>query len=215
MHLSVSQAAVVLDKTPRQVRYMIRQEQLSAVRQGKSWRIDSASLPLSDEAKQALLERVGEARETFEAALAPAAQAVADISGQEAPPADEPKTERYSVRKLLAFQAAEQVYGEMQGEATEVLEARHVLFQAVVQLTQGCHAFRSEEKATHFRSARSLAAESAARLYLSRASSAADWAHQLEQEVIPKIGGLVAAHEKRRRRNRFQALRPQEKRNSS
>ncbi len=75
MHLSVSQAAVVLDKTPRQVRYMIRQEQLSAVRQGKSWRIDSASLPLSDEAKQALLERVGEARETFEAALAPAAQA--------------------------------------------------------------------------------------------------------------------------------------------
>lgn len=109
MHLSVAQAAVVLDKTPRQVRYMIRQQQLSAVRQGKSWRIDSASLPLDDEAKEALLRRVGEARETFEAALAPAAQAVADISGQETE-SDESKSERYSVRKLLAFQEAEQIY---------------------------------------------------------------------------------------------------------
>ncbi len=48
MQLSVTNVATVLGKSSRQVRYMIQQGQLKAVREGKGWRIDADSLPLGE-----------------------------------------------------------------------------------------------------------------------------------------------------------------------
>lgn len=190
MQLSVAEAATVLGKTPRQIRYLIRQGHLQAKRQGKSWQIDSDSLPLGDAARQALAERLDTARKTVDAALAPVAKALGA-------PAE--AAERYSVRKLLAFETGCRLYQELVSGSLRAEPAQQALFEGLVQLTQGCHAFRAEEKAGHFREARRQVATATAHLYLCDDEHGADIAARLEQELIPKIGGLVAAQEKGRR----------------
>ncbi|MEE8524949.1 MAG: helix-turn-helix domain-containing protein [Thermoanaerobaculia bacterium] len=188
MQLSVAETATVLAKTPRQVRYMIRQGRLKAERQGKSWRIDSDSLPLGDAERQALKERLDVARGSVDAALEPVAKALdKSAKGEE---------ERYSVRKLLAFETGRRLYQELAAGSASEQPGLQALFDGLVQLTQGCHAFRAEEKAGHFRAARRLVATATAHLFLCGDERGAEVAAKLEQELIPKIGGLVAAQEK-------------------
>ena len=81
MQLSVVEAATVLGKSPRQIRYMIRQGQLEATREGKQWRIEGDSLPLGEAQRRALQERLEKARETFDHALDPVSKALEGSAG--------------------------------------------------------------------------------------------------------------------------------------
>lgn len=80
------------------------------------------------------------------------------------------------------------------------------LLRALILLTRGCHTFHPAEKAGRFLEAREEAATAVAALFL-----AADpdqelrrqVAERIEQELIPKLTGLIAMHEKRSRRSRF------------
>ena len=68
-----------------------------------------------------------------------------------------------------------------------------------------CHAYRREEKARCFSEARRLAATATAHLFVAQDVRGETFAARLEQELIPKIGGLIAAQEKgRRRSSRFE-----------
>ena len=185
----------MLGKSERQVRYLIRQGKLEAKKEGKRWRIDSDALPLDEAERQRLGQRLDRAREQVESAFAPAAKAVGG-EGE--------ARERYSVRRLAAFEAGRALYRELAAALGEEHEAASLLLQALTELTQGCHAFRPEDKIRAFDEARRLAAAATARLFVATDERGEAFAGRLEQELIPKIGGLVAAQEKgRKRRGRF------------
>lgn len=195
MDLSIREVATVLGKSERQVRYLVRQGSLPARKEANRWRIASEDLPIDDSRRETLRQRLDAARGEIESALDPVAKALAEAGDDKGE-----ANERYSVRRLSAFETGREIYRDLLG-ASVAEPARTALFETLVQLTQGCHAFHSEEKAEHFRSARRHAASAIAHLFLAADEGGEPFGERLEQELIPKISGLVASQEKGRRRS--------------
>lgn len=196
MHLSIAETASLLGRSQRQVRYLIKTEQLKAVKEGGRWRIKSRDLPLTDVQRQALAERSQVARATFERGLEPAARAAGA----------EETTRRYSVTDLFAFQAGEEIYRAACSELGIADPVIGRLYAALELVTRGCHCYHPSEKARRFTEAREEIAAAVAELLLrgdDRQEVRRQLAIRLEQEVIPKLAGLVASYEKRGRRSRF------------
>jgi len=196
MKLSLSEAATVLGKSQRQVRYLISQKRLKAAKEGGRWRIESADLPLTEPQREALSERLGKARQAFEKGLEPAAKSVAD----------EPDRRHFSVRDLGAFQKGEAIYREASPPLGQDDPGCQHLLRALTLLTRGCHTFHPAEKASRFLEAREAAATAVAVLFLATDPDnelRRKVAERIEQELIPKLTGLIAMHEKRSRRSRF------------
>jgi len=82
--LSITEAATLLGKSHRQIRYLIRTGRLPAAKVGSRWRIESATLPLSDAERQELAQRSELARKAFEHALQPAIKAARPEAGEAA-----------------------------------------------------------------------------------------------------------------------------------
>ena len=196
MKLSISEAATVLGKSQRQVRYLISQKRLKAAKVGGRWRIESADLPLTETQREALTERLKKARLAFEKGLEPAAKA---LKGDK-------QRRQFSVRDLGAFQRGEEIYRQaIQSLGPDEPGCGHLL-QALTLLTRGCHTFHPAEKASRFLEAREAAATAVAALLLASDPDdelRRDIAERIEQELIPKLTGLIAMHEKRSRRSRF------------
>jgi excisionase family DNA binding protein len=200
--LSLSEAANVLGKSERQVRYLIKTGHLAAVRDGGRWRIDSADLPLSEAQRASLASRLEVARQAFERGLAPVAKTTGE-KGEEAP---KDSRRQYSVVDLTAFQKGQAVYRDLrQALGAQSLAGRR-FHAALTLLARGCHSFQPAEKAARFTEARDQAAAAVAELLLQEdsAEAARALAERIEQELIPKIAGLVATHEKRSRGARFE-----------
>lgn len=66
MRLTIEQAATKLGKSPRQIRYMSSQGQLSASKQGNMWFIDDASAPREEVRQQVESRRVEQLRGAVE-----------------------------------------------------------------------------------------------------------------------------------------------------
>lgn len=195
MKLSITETATVLGKSERQVRYMIRKGELAAKKEGKRWRIASDDLPLDDRQKERLHARLASAREALEEALEPAAKAVG---------ARGKRGEAYSVSRLAAFEAGAEIYRELAAGQAADTPARDCLQNALLHVARGCHSFHAESKARAFDEARQLAATAVAHLLLPGDGDGLRLAERLEEELIPKLAGLVAANEKRgKRRSRF------------
>jgi hypothetical protein len=191
MKLSLAQTATVLGKSERQVRYLIKLGRLQASKATGTWEIDEADLPLTAEQRTGIGERVEVARQAFEKAVEPAVRATES-------------TATYSVTKLAAFTGGEAVYRELRDQFPAD-PAVPLLFAALEHLTRGCHAFHADEKRRHFREARGLAAAALTHLLLGGQASDGTrraLAERLEQAVLPKISGLIAACEKRARQRR-------------
>jgi hypothetical protein len=92
MRLTIAEAATRLGKSPRQVRYLIQTNRLTAQKFAGAWVVESENLPLSEGQVQALNRRERELRSAVEHAL--------DL------PAGGERAPRYSVRDLKAFQLA-------------------------------------------------------------------------------------------------------------
>ncbi len=204
MKLSISEVATVLGKSERQVRYLIRKGELRAVKEGKKWAVASDDLPLDEGRKARLGERLAAARRALEDGLEPAAKALASGTGTGG--GKETKSEHYSVTRLTAFESGAEIYRQLVQELGDAAPARPYLIDALVEITRGCHRFHAEAKARSFGRARELTAAAVTHLLV-----AADddgrcrrLAGRLEQELIPKLSGLVAANEKGRRRSRFE-----------
>ena len=69
MELSLAEAAVQLGKTPRQVRYLIKQGRLRATKRAGAWLVDSADLTRSDAQVEAALSKQAQLRAAVEEAL--------------------------------------------------------------------------------------------------------------------------------------------------
>ncbi len=209
MKLSIAETATVLGKSERQIRYLIKTGSLRASKEGKRWRIDSADLPISDAERQALVERSQVARTAFEKGLEPVVKAAlsapSDAPAADASAAEETKRS-YSVTDLRAFQAGEAIYREVRRDlGPEEPAARH-LFEALSLLSRGCHCYHPKEKAGRFTEAREQAATAVVALLLYEDEASTErrgFAQRIEQEMIPKVAGLVASYEKRSRQGRF------------
>ncbi|MEM7253287.1 MAG: helix-turn-helix domain-containing protein [Pseudomonadota bacterium] len=192
MKLSLTETSDVLGKSERQIRYMIRAEQLPATKVGGRWEIDSADLPLTDAQRAKLAERA----HTVTSAMTDALESVAKATtGGKARP--------FSVTDFQAFQIGRSVYHDVvDALGPDSLSAQH-LYAALAGLTRGCHAYRPADKAAHFSRAREATADSVTALLVNDHAQATSLATRIEQEVIPKLSALLAAQERRGRRSRF------------
>ena len=100
MKLSLQEAAALIGKTPRQIRYLIKTGKVSAQKKKGRWVIESTSLPLSEGQSKAAAARGEKVREIVEEVIGPTVKA-----GQSA--------KHFSVRDLRAFQRAEPIYREL------------------------------------------------------------------------------------------------------
>ncbi len=200
MKLSLAEAATVLGKTERQVRYLIKTGRLPAEKEGRRWWIESADLPLSERQRQALGERHRAAREAFDKGLEPIAKAAEPAAKKHE------KKRGYSVTDLVAFSTGEEIYRQVSRQLGADDPAPGHLFAALALVARGCHCYHPADKAGRFTEARELAATAVAELLLHSEPEDAPrraLAERIEQELIPKLAGLVASHEKRSRRGRF------------
>jgi hypothetical protein len=202
MRLSLADAAIALGRSQRQIRYMIQTGRLQARKDGGRWVIDSADLPLDAGQRKALQGRVGQARQPLDKCLAPLEKGAKE-------------KRQYSVTDLHAYEVGMGLLRELiWAEEDYSPEARRCLFDALIWLSRGCHAFQPADKAARFAEARDAAAEAAIHLLLAaedEADPCRGWAERLEQEFIPKVSALLASQEKRSkrgRRERFGGLSP-------
>jgi hypothetical protein len=201
MQLSLADAAIALGRSQRQIRYLIQTGGLAARKEGGRWVIDSADLPLSAGQRQALAERAEQARQALDKGLAPLEKGARDGKDGD--------KRHYSVTDFRAYQAGMALLRELRVAESRPSEAEDCLFQALRDLSRGCHAFQPADKAARFAAARDAAADAVVHLLLAARDEQDPchaWAERLEQEFLPKVSALLASQEKRSRRNRRDRL---------
>ncbi len=185
MQLSLAQAAQLLGKSPRQVRYLIRTRRLAAKKEGGRWIIERDDLPLTAAQRRALERKRNELADVVETALGPRLE-----TGKR----------RYSVREMAAFQKGREAYRACR----DALGADHcstsALESSLVSVSRGCHRFLDGQKVDAYRDAREEAARAVALALLSEDEKADAVADLIEHELLPAVAGLIRRSEGRKRR---------------
>ncbi|MBF0108654.1 MAG: hypothetical protein HQL76_05725 [Magnetococcales bacterium] len=213
MDLSLSEAAIVLGKTPRQIRYLIKSGTLKAKKEKGCWVIEEGSLPLSDSQRQTLARRATTAREAMAEATAPVEKVMArePVATEKGVASREKEKEKktYSVTDLRAFALGEELFRAVERHLGGEDPAKMCLFEAMKMLCRGCHAFQPPQKEARFTEAREAAADAVTFLLLTGEANDAmrkDLARRIEAELIPKLAALAASQEKRSRKKRHEGL---------
>ncbi len=110
MEISLSEAATILGKSERQVRYLIKTERLPARKAANRWLIEDTDLPLSDGQRRAVAARLGTAREAFDKGLKPAAKAAKKTK----------EDKHYSVTDLGAFRIGFEIWRSSSSSSTRM-----------------------------------------------------------------------------------------------
>ncbi len=184
MTLTIPQAAAQLGKTVRQVRYMIQQGSLKARKVQGRWLIDSEDLKRSEPQQAAKERKQRQLRGLVDDAL-------------EVP---EELPRRYSVLDLKAFQIGLPLYRRASQDVGEKHAATAELRRMLALLTQGCHRYAQSDKASAYREARDAASLAACELVLADSEAASDLLHDIEQDLMASLAGLIRRAERRRRR---------------
>ena len=186
MKVSLREAAQMLGRSTRQVRYMIRTRRLPAVKAAGRWVVDTDELPLSDGQRRARERKAADLTAAVEEALGPHTKTA--------------PRKTYSVREMTAFtgglallRAARALLGEQHAAVVEI-EA------ALIAVTRGCHRYHRRDKATAFADARERASAAVARLYFEGSAVADAIGESVETDLLPVIAGLLRRHEGRRDR---------------
>ncbi|MBF0138170.1 MAG: hypothetical protein HQL65_18205 [Magnetococcales bacterium] len=224
MDISLSEAAIILGKTPRQVRYLIKTGVLAAHKENGCWVIANVDLPLTDAQRQAMARRAETAQHAMAEATAPLLKVASPESEatekvkaaspepettEKAPTEGDKGKKNYSVTDLRAFTLGAEIYRAMENHLGRENPARECLFTALKMLCRGCHAFQPAQKETRFTEARESAADAVAFLFLEGDAHDAQrtaLAKRIETELIPKLAALAASQEKRNRLKRREGL---------
>jgi excisionase family DNA binding protein len=190
MELTIAEAAQLLGKSDRQVRYMIRKQSLQARKVAGQWRIDRDSLPMSEGQARASEHKLGRARRVVEESLG-TTLAVADKEAME-------RRRRYRVAVQPAFQLALPVYREAVGILGAEHDAALALRQALFLITEGWHEFRPAQKIEPLRKARVCLCHALTELLLADEESTeiSRLCETIELQVLPSLGGLLRHAEK-------------------
>ncbi len=187
MSLTLDEAARILGKSYRQVRYMIQNGEISATKSDGRWIIDD--LPRSPGQTQAAQRKQARMVEVVEESLALPA------SGDR---------KRYSLRDLRAFQIGSDIYRESVQCFGKEHDACAALQQMLEHIARGCHRYRSEDKAIEYKIARDHASRAACAFALTVAvdgvSEAQALLDQVEQNLMAALAGLMRRMERPRKR---------------
>ena len=187
MELSLSEAARLLGKSERQVRYLIRSGGLPAKKADGRWRIQRADLPLSEGQQRAAQVKAERAVEIALEVLQPAA----DSGGE--------RRRRYSVEELRAYREGAPLYRDFLSAAGAAHPAVEFLREALMLLACGCHEFQGREKAAFYSRAREQASRAVMALLLDGAETYREIVARCETAVLPALGGLIRQAEQRGR----------------
>lgn len=186
MELSLSEAARLLGKSDRQVRYLIRSGRIPARKHDGHWIIQREDLPLSD--GQVRAERQKAERAT---------RLAAEILRPDAGAAGAKKS--YSVRETRAFEEGGPLYHDLKAETGAEHPAAVFLRESLMLLACGYHEFDAPKKAEIYSQARHQASRATMALLLD------DEPHQelvarFETSFLPALGGLIHQADRRSRR---------------
>lgn len=180
VELTIEQAANLLGRSARQVRYLISTGKLPARKSGRQWRVSSEDLPRSPGQQAAADRRANKLEASIDQALEPT------------------NTRRYSLTRIKAFAVGRPVLAEIH----QTLGPNHPsgvhLQAALEQIAIGCHRYRSAEKGEAYRTARDLVSRAACALALTEAPEAQALLTRIEQELLPAVAGLIRRTERGR-----------------
>ncbi|MFO1054017.1 MAG: helix-turn-helix domain-containing protein [Planctomycetota bacterium] len=192
MLLTLTEAAVRLGKSERQVRYLVQQGKLHAEKRGGRWLIElDESL-----ATEPTGSPQAAARHRKQAALRTAVDAALQTDAD----SEEPRR-RYTLRNLKAFQIALPILRRARNSLGEEHSVPRSLAAVLDRLAIGCHRFERSEKAAAYQQARDLAASAVADLLVLEPDHADANAlvDAIELELMPAFAGLLRRVDRRAR----------------
>lgn len=182
MNLSLSEAAHLLGKSDRQIRYWIKKGSLPAKKSAGRWFIRREDLPLSEGQKRAATRKVERAADLAEEILR---------TGSKSP------KKTFSVREIRAYREGAPIFHQVVEATSPAHPSVDLLKEAFMQLACGYHEFEGESKARHYAVARQHASRAAMVLLLEDEEKFGKLAQLLESILLPAIGGLIHQAEKR------------------
>lgn len=186
MDLSLAEAARLLGKSERQLRYLVKTGKVPAQKVAGRWRLVREELPLSEGQERA--ERIKSQR------AARIAQEVLQ------PDAHGPAVQRrFSVRELAAYREGAPLYRSLAAELGAEHPAAVCLREALMLLACGCHEFHARGKAAYYGRAREQVSRAVMGLLLEDEEARGGLAEHIEQSVLPALGGLIRRAERRGR----------------
>lgn len=185
MDLTLAEAARALGKSDRQVRYLIRCGRLPARKVDGRWRIQREDLPLSEGQRRA--EEIKKER---------AARIALEVLQ---PAVDQPPGKRFSVQELRAYREGAPLYRALTSRLGDDHPAVACLREALMLLACGCHEFHGRKKAEYYARSREQLSRTAMALLLVDEEAGVPAVRQLEQSILPAIGGLIRQAERRER----------------
>ncbi len=186
MNLSLTETARLLNKSDRQVRYLIKHGGIPARKVDGRWVIRREDLPLSDGQVRAATQKQERA---------------ARLAMEVLQPGGEPKgSKRFSVRELRAFREGAPLYRELISAAGADHPAAALLRETLMLLACGYHEFESRNKAAFYSRSREQASRAAMALLLEDEEARRELIDRLETSLLPAIGGLIHHAERRERR---------------
>jgi excisionase family DNA binding protein len=188
MELSVREAALFLERSPRTVRAQLARGELPGVKRGGRWRIDRRHLPLTEAQRRGLQQKADSLRQTMEAALP---SRLATTAGQRS----------RSIADLAAFRAGAKLLAELRQAGTEALapELRKrlqvMVEEALLALAEaGLHYDRDQKLAAVHRCRAGLARAAALLLLatdLEPEPPVLGWVTTIETEIVPAVAGFA------------------------
>ncbi len=187
MDLSLSEAARLLGKSDRQVRYLIREGKLKARKDSGRWIVRREDLPLSGGQERAAKQKRQRAAQMAEEILRP--------EGADA-------KNKYSIRNLRAYREGSEIYRQLTADAGADHAATTGMRESLMLLACGYHEFQAETKADFYARARQEASRVTMALLLEDEEAHREKVERLENGFLPALGGLVNQAEKRGRGRR-------------
>lgn len=187
MELSLAEAARLLGKSERQVRYLIKSGAFPAQKVDGRWRIQRQDLPLSEGQQRAAERKAERAVEVALEVLRPGAGSA------------EGGPRRYSVVELRAYREGAPLYRDLVGTAGADHPAAQFLREALMLLACGCHEYQGREKAGFYSRAREQASRAVMALLLDGAEACRELVARFESGMLPALGGLIRQAEQRGR----------------
>jgi excisionase family DNA binding protein len=167
MNLSLAEAAQLLGKSERQLRYLIQKGELPARKKGNRWVLERQDLPLTEGQQHASEHKARRARKTAK-------------SGK-----------RLSVDQLRVCEVGLPLFHELQEAVGIEHPAVPLLRESLMLLACGYYEYEGLEKGQYYSQAREQASRAAMALLLEDREPRRDFLERFEVDLIPAIGGLI------------------------
>ena len=179
--LTLPEAASLLKKSERQIRYLIQQGKLPAIKKGSRWWVPFDAIQNRPEKIQQNAAKL----EHLEAVV------------RDTLHLEKTGTPAWSIRKMRAVDSACRIYKALAESCGPESPPTLAAVESLRHLVRGGHAFRKTDKARSYHDARSAACDALAWSLLRPRGEAHAAAHLIEAELLPALAGLLRHTERK------------------